>query len=273
MAVSIPLASCGVQFHVAPLQCYTNQHLRALLRPLCPSAVLWTEMEKAEGLQRPSAVDLRSLRPDDERGPLVLQLGGGGATQLASAVRATAGLGFDEINLNAGCPSVETGGASYGARSRHLRTRRHPSLSPGDQPRPSRPSRRALCSTATARARSPRRWRRRMAAPSRSSAASPPGRLFSPVWAIGGERLAPVQDMSVTRPGCVPQVGECRRPPSRSSRSTLTRSPTREPSRTSSFTRVPPSSAASALPRTDRCLAPALVGTMNGNEDTSTEAL
>ena len=134
MAVSTSLASCGVQFHVAPLQCYTNQHLRALLWPLCPSAVLWTEMEKAEGLQRPSAVDLHSLRPDEERGPLVLQLGGGGATQLASAVRATAGLGFDEINLNAGCPSVETGGASYGARSRHLKTRRHPSLSPGDQP-------------------------------------------------------------------------------------------------------------------------------------------
>ena len=107
-------AQCSaLKFHVAPLQCYTNQHLRALLRPLSPGAVLWTEMEKVEKVDAP-VLAAPALRSPDEKGPLVLQLGGNDPRALAQAVRTTA-RGFDEVNLNAGCPSVETGGASFGA--------------------------------------------------------------------------------------------------------------------------------------------------------------
>ena len=38
----------GGSFHVAPMQCYTNRHLRFLLRQLSSKAILWTEMEKVE---------------------------------------------------------------------------------------------------------------------------------------------------------------------------------------------------------------------------------
>ena len=111
-SLSAALCALAVPFrvHVAPLQGYTDQHLRALLRPLFPSATLWTEMEKAEDLLANGA---ERLRHPGERGPLVLQLGGSDPSMLARAVR-TAGI-WDEFNLNAGCPSIETGGASYGA--------------------------------------------------------------------------------------------------------------------------------------------------------------
>ena len=45
----------------------------------------------------------------------VLQLGGDDASELAEAVRLSLSFGYDEINLNCGCPSIETGGANYGA--------------------------------------------------------------------------------------------------------------------------------------------------------------
>ena len=55
-------------------------------------------------------------RHDEVEHPLVLQLGGGDAKELARATRlAVMRYPFDEVNLNCGCPSIETGGAAYGA--------------------------------------------------------------------------------------------------------------------------------------------------------------
>ena len=56
----------------------------------------------------------RRLRHENIEHPLVLQLGGGDATQLARAaqIAVTRYGGFEEINLNCGCPSIETGGAA-----------------------------------------------------------------------------------------------------------------------------------------------------------------
>ena len=74
-------------FHVAPMQCYTNRHLRWLLRLLSTKAVLWTEMEKVEDLLASDAARNRRLRHDDIERPLVLQLGGGDPVLLAAAAR------------------------------------------------------------------------------------------------------------------------------------------------------------------------------------------
>ena len=41
------LPAIALRFHVAPMQCYTNRHLRYLLRRLNEDIILWTEMEKA----------------------------------------------------------------------------------------------------------------------------------------------------------------------------------------------------------------------------------
>ena len=62
--------------HVAPMQCYTNRHLRHLLRLLNADAILWTEMEKVRDvLDQPA----RRLEHHAMESPLVLQLGLGAA--------------------------------------------------------------------------------------------------------------------------------------------------------------------------------------------------
>ena len=102
------------KFHVAPMQAYTNRHLRKLCRLLSKEAVLWTEMEKTEDILESDAAAERRLRHDaSER--CVLQLGGNEITRLKSACRVANKYGFNEVNLNCGCPSVETGGANFGA--------------------------------------------------------------------------------------------------------------------------------------------------------------
>ena len=103
-----------VKFHIAPMQCYTNRHLRDLLGRLCPAAVLWTEMEKTSDLATEAARHRRLWHRQTER-PVVLQLGGDDPAQLAAAVRHAAPYGYSELNLNCGCPSVEAGGADFGA--------------------------------------------------------------------------------------------------------------------------------------------------------------
>ena len=103
-----------VKFHIAPMQCYTNRHLRDLLGRLCPAAVLWTEMEKTTDLATEAARHRRLWHRQTERS-VVLQLGGDDPAQLAAAVRHAAPYGYSELNLNCGCPSVEAGGADFGA--------------------------------------------------------------------------------------------------------------------------------------------------------------
>ena len=61
------LAACqalcaALRFHVAPMQCYTNRHLRYLLRRLNEDVVLWTEMEKAADLLASDDAMERRLR-------------------------------------------------------------------------------------------------------------------------------------------------------------------------------------------------------------------
>lgn len=114
-AMNMLAAHKPILFHVAPMQCYTNVHLRVLFRSLSAKAVLWTEMEKARDLcksQKACAARLKHTYPEH---PLVLQLGGGDPDRMAQAARSALPFGFDEININAGCPSIESGGADFGA--------------------------------------------------------------------------------------------------------------------------------------------------------------
>lgn len=103
------------QFHVAPMQCYTNAPLRTLFRSLSDKAILWTEMEKTSDLLEGSLE--RRFGPPGHYN-IVLQLGGNNAMEIRACMELLAreGYSFDEVNLNCGCPSVETGGAAnYGA--------------------------------------------------------------------------------------------------------------------------------------------------------------
>jgi tRNA-dihydrouridine synthase A len=98
---------------VAPMMDYTDRHFRYLLRLLSPSAVLYTEMVNAQAVIRGDRERLLGFDPSEH--PLVLQLGGSEPAVLAEAARIAADFGYDEINLNCGCPSDRVKSGRFGA--------------------------------------------------------------------------------------------------------------------------------------------------------------
>lgn len=98
---------------VAPMMDRTDRHLRYLLRLLAPHALLYTEMITARALVRGDAE--RLLRFDPAEHPVALQLGGAEPGELAAAAQIGAAAGYDEINLNVGCPSDRVQAGCFGA--------------------------------------------------------------------------------------------------------------------------------------------------------------
>ena len=98
---------------VAPMMDYTDRHCRYLMRLLSPSALLYTEMITASAIVRGDAERLLSYDPAEH--PVALQLGGSDPDELARAARIGADFGYDEINLNCGCPSDRVQNGRFGA--------------------------------------------------------------------------------------------------------------------------------------------------------------
>jgi tRNA-dihydrouridine synthase A len=98
---------------VAPMMDYTDRHCRYFLRLLSPSALLYTEMITAAALVRGHAT--RLLEFDAAEHPVALQLGGSDPRELAEAARLGEQFGYDEINLNCGCPSDRVQSGRFGA--------------------------------------------------------------------------------------------------------------------------------------------------------------
>jgi len=98
---------------VAPMMDYTDRHFRFLLRLLSPSALLYTEMINAHAIVRGDAGRLLSFESSEH--PVALQLGGSDPAMLAEAARIGAEFGYDEINLNCGCPSDRVQSGRFGA--------------------------------------------------------------------------------------------------------------------------------------------------------------
>ena len=98
---------------VAPMMDYTDRHCRFFLRLLSPSALLYTEMITAAAIVRGDAD--RLLAFDTAEHPVALQLGGSDPMQLAKAAAAGEATGYDEINLNCGCPSDRVRSGRFGA--------------------------------------------------------------------------------------------------------------------------------------------------------------
>jgi tRNA-dihydrouridine synthase A len=92
---------------------YTDRHCRYLHRLHAPHALLYTEMIVAAAIVRGNAA--RLLEHDVAEHPVALQLGGADPLELAAAARIGAAAGFDEINLNVGCPSDRVKNGSFGA--------------------------------------------------------------------------------------------------------------------------------------------------------------
>ena len=97
---------------VAPMMERTDRHCRYLLRLFSPNAWLYTEMITAEALIRGSRERFLKFHPSEH--PVALQLGGSDAELLAVAAQWGAAAGYDEINLNVGCPSDRVQAGQFG---------------------------------------------------------------------------------------------------------------------------------------------------------------
>ena len=98
---------------VAPMMDWTDRHCRYFLRGFTPHALLYTEMITAAAINRGDRA--RLLAFDAEEHPVALQLGGSDPKELAEAARAGEDAGYDEVNLNCGCPSDRVASGSFGA--------------------------------------------------------------------------------------------------------------------------------------------------------------
>jgi tRNA-dihydrouridine synthase A len=115
------------RFSVAPMLDCTDRHFRVLMRQISRRCLLTTEMVVARALHHirseasgPRAAEAerrleRLLGFDGEERPLALQLGGDDPGLLAEAARLGAAWGYDEINLNLGCPSEKVQQGRFGA--------------------------------------------------------------------------------------------------------------------------------------------------------------
>jgi tRNA-dihydrouridine synthase A len=91
------------RFSVAPMMDWTDRHCRFFLRLLSKNALLYTEMVTTGALLHGDSE--RFLRHDQSEHPLALQLGGSNPADLAASARLAQAAGYDEVNLNVGCPS------------------------------------------------------------------------------------------------------------------------------------------------------------------------
>jgi tRNA-dihydrouridine synthase A len=101
-------------FSVAPMMDRTDRHCRVLMRLISKQALLYTEMVTSPALVR-GRTPKRFLAFSEVEHPIALQLGGSDPQELAIAARMAADSGYDEINLNVGCPSDRVTSGRFGA--------------------------------------------------------------------------------------------------------------------------------------------------------------
>ncbi|MBL8540499.1 MAG: tRNA dihydrouridine(20/20a) synthase DusA [Betaproteobacteria bacterium] len=97
----------------APMMDWSDRHCRYFFRLLAPHARLYTEMVTTGALLHGDVE--RHLRFDRAESPVALQLGGSEPDALAACARLGAAQGYDEINLNCGCPSERVQQGAFGA--------------------------------------------------------------------------------------------------------------------------------------------------------------
>jgi tRNA-dihydrouridine synthase A len=112
-AASPTIAADQLRLSVAPMMDWTDSHCRAFHRVLSPHARLYSEMVHANAVIHGDRARLLAMDPTEH--PVALQLGGSEPALLAQAARIGADAGFDEVNLNCGCPSDRVQAGRFGA--------------------------------------------------------------------------------------------------------------------------------------------------------------
>ena len=113
MPASAAIPADQLRLSVAPMMDWTDTHCRAFHRVLAPHARLYSEMVHANAVIHGDRTRLLAMDPSEH--PVALQLGGSEPALLAQAARIGAAHGFDEINLNCGCPSDRVQAGRFGA--------------------------------------------------------------------------------------------------------------------------------------------------------------
>ena len=98
---------------VAPMMDWTDRHERFFLRQISRRVRLYTEMIATGAILHGDRARLLAFHPDEH--PVALQIGGADAAALAECARIGADYGYDEINLNIGCPSDRVQSGDFGA--------------------------------------------------------------------------------------------------------------------------------------------------------------
>lgn len=98
---------------IAPMMRRTDRHFRYLMRIISPHALLYTEMISTEALIHGQRQRLLKHHPYEH--PLAIQLGGNNPKDLATCAVISEDAGYDEVNLNLGCPSDRVNSGGFGA--------------------------------------------------------------------------------------------------------------------------------------------------------------
>jgi tRNA-dihydrouridine synthase A len=101
------------RFSIAPMMEWTDRHCRSFHRVLTRRARLYTEMITTGAVLRGDRARLLAFDPAEH--PIAVQLGGSDQRALAQSARICADMGYDEINLNVGCPSDRVQEGRFGA--------------------------------------------------------------------------------------------------------------------------------------------------------------
>ena len=103
----------SMRFSVAPMMDWTDRHCRVFHRTLSRHALLYTEMVTTGAILHGDRN--RLLGFDDVENPVAMQLGGSDPQALAACAKICEDFGYDEINLNCGCPSDRVQNGAFGA--------------------------------------------------------------------------------------------------------------------------------------------------------------
>ena len=98
---------------VAPMMARTDRHFRVFMRKITRHTLLYTEMVTMNAIIHGDREHLLGFDPVE--GPLALQLGGNDPAKLAECARIAQDRGYDEVNLNVGCPSDRVQSGQFGA--------------------------------------------------------------------------------------------------------------------------------------------------------------
>ncbi|NER52444.1 MAG: tRNA dihydrouridine(20/20a) synthase DusA [Symploca sp. SIO1A3] len=97
---------------IAPMMDRTDRHFRYFIRQITRSTLLYTEMVTSAAIIHGDREHLLGFSPEEK--PLVLQVGGDEPKHLAECARIAEDMGYDEINLNIGCPSSRVQSGNFG---------------------------------------------------------------------------------------------------------------------------------------------------------------